>query len=184
MKNLKGRFGSSGIGYSRLSRASLRISESLDFDTVLHEVAESARALTDAGCVFLGTIDDSGQVQDFATSGLSPEEHRRFLELPYGPQLWDYLREVPGPLRLGASGPTWSRWASPRIRRWPGASWGCRSVAGGCVSAVSTYGTRLAGSSRDEDEEVLALFASQAGSAISNARNYRDERGARTNWKR
>ena len=31
-----------------------------------------------------------------------------------------------------------------------------------------------------EDEEVLAIFAAQAGAAISNARNYRDEHGART----
>ena len=33
---------------SRLSQASLRINESLDFDTVLQRVVDSARAITDA----------------------------------------------------------------------------------------------------------------------------------------
>ena len=70
---------------SRLSEASLRISESLDVDTVLREVVERACALTGAGCGAITTTDASGVLQEFVTAGLSPEEHRRFLELPEGP---------------------------------------------------------------------------------------------------
>ncbi len=85
---------------SKLSEASLRISESLDVNTVLREVVESARALTSAGCSGITTMDASGHLQDFVTSGVSPEEYQRFLHLPHGPGLWEYLRAIPQPLRL------------------------------------------------------------------------------------
>ena len=45
---------------SRLSAASLRISASLDLDTVLSEVVESSRALTGARYGGIVTIGDSG----------------------------------------------------------------------------------------------------------------------------
>ena len=77
------------------SEASLRICESLDVDTVLREVVESARALTGAGCSGITTMDASGHLQDFVTAGVSPEEYQRFLHLPHGPDLWEYLRQVP-----------------------------------------------------------------------------------------
>ena len=62
---------------SRLSAASLRISSSLDLNTVLQEVVNSACALTDARYGVITTIDDSGQPQDFVSSGFTPEQHRR-----------------------------------------------------------------------------------------------------------
>ena len=52
---------------SRLSEASLRINESLDFEGILQEVVDSARAITDARFGGLTTIDGSEQVQDAAT---------------------------------------------------------------------------------------------------------------------
>ena len=85
---------------SKLSEASLRICESLDVNTVLREVVESARALTSAGCSGITTMDASGHLQDFVTAGVSPEEYQRFLNLPHGPGLWEYLRAIPQPLRL------------------------------------------------------------------------------------
>ena len=167
--------------FSRLSEASLRISESLDVDTVLHEVAERVRALTDAGCVFLATIDDAGQVQDFVTSGLSREEHRRLLELPYGPRLWEYLSRVPGPLRLRDLAAHLVPLGFPDdptlARSFLGMPIRSRGVH---VGAFYLWDKKVGREFTDEDEEVLALFASQAGAAISNARSYRDEHGART----
>ena len=56
---------------SRLSAASLRINESLDPDTVLQEILDSARSLTNAQYGVLATFDDAGQVEDFLTSGLT-----------------------------------------------------------------------------------------------------------------
>ena len=85
---------------SRLSEASLRISESLDVNTVLHEVVESARALTGARYGAITTVDDGGQVQDFITTGFTPEEHRQIAEWPDGQRLFEQLRDLPGALRV------------------------------------------------------------------------------------
>ena len=45
---------------SRLSDASLRINESLDFDTVLHEVLDSARELTGARYAVITLLNRCG----------------------------------------------------------------------------------------------------------------------------
>ena len=68
----------------RLSEASLRISKSLELDTVLSEVVASARALSGAGCSGIVTMNAEGQMEDFITDGLTPEEHQQFLEHPNG----------------------------------------------------------------------------------------------------
>ena len=86
---------------SRLSAAILRISASLDLDTVLHEVLESTRVLTGARNGAITTVDDSGQFQDFVTSGLTPEQHQQLADWPEGPKLFEHFRDLPGALRLG-----------------------------------------------------------------------------------
>ena len=85
---------------SGLSAAILRISESLDLDTVLHEVVEGARALTRARYGVITTIDDAGQPQDFVSSGISADEHRQLEAWPDGPRLFEHLRDLPSPHRL------------------------------------------------------------------------------------
>ena len=52
---------------STLSAAMLRISASLDLDTALHEIVESARALTGAHYGAITTIDEAGRPRDFVT---------------------------------------------------------------------------------------------------------------------
>ena len=61
---------------SRLSAAVLRISASLDLDTVLQEVVDSARALTGARYGTIVTVDETGHPVDFVTSGFTPEERQ------------------------------------------------------------------------------------------------------------
>ena len=85
---------------SRLSQASLRINESLDFDTVLQGVLDSACSLTGARYGVITLLDESGQVQDVVTSGLTAEEHRRFTDLPEGMMFFQYLSNIQEPLRL------------------------------------------------------------------------------------
>ena len=77
-----------------------RINASLDLETALNGVVESARALTGARYCAIATIDDAGVPQDFVTSGFTAEEHRKLLEWPDGPRLFEYFRDLPGPLRL------------------------------------------------------------------------------------
>ena len=57
---------------SRLSQASLRINESLDFDTVLQGVLDSACSLTGARYGVITLLNESGRIQDFLYSGLTP----------------------------------------------------------------------------------------------------------------
>ena len=85
---------------SALSAASLRISASLDLETVLNEVVDSARALTGARFGAIATIDETGAPQDFVTSGFTEEEHRRLAEWPDGPRLFEHFRDLPGPVRI------------------------------------------------------------------------------------
>ena len=165
---------------TKLSEASFRISESLDVDTVLREVADSARALTGASGSVITTMDTSGGLEDFVTSGVSPEEYRRVLELPYGQELWAYLRDVPGSLRLRDLAGHLSSLGFPEdatgVRSFLGTPIRHRGEhVGNFYLADKEGGREFTG----EDEEVLALFASQAGAAIANARNYRDEQRAR-----
>ena len=56
---------------SLLSEASLRINESLDLETVLQGVLDSARTLTDSRYGVITLLDDAGQLQDFLASGLT-----------------------------------------------------------------------------------------------------------------
>ncbi len=85
---------------SRLSAAVLRISASLDLDTVLHEIVESSRALTGARYGGITTLDESGQARDFVTSGITPEEHQQLAVWSDGPRLFEHLRDLPGALRV------------------------------------------------------------------------------------
>ena len=50
---------------SRLSAASLRINESLDFDQVLQGALDSARSLTGAGHGVMTLLGDDGALEDF-----------------------------------------------------------------------------------------------------------------------
>ena len=58
---------------SRLSEASIRITEDLDLDIVLQGVVDGARSLTGARMGGITALDGQGQLQDFITSGLTPE---------------------------------------------------------------------------------------------------------------
>ena len=103
-----------GERISRLSAAILRISASLDVNTVLHEVVDSARALTGARYGVITTLDDSGQPQDFVSSGFTPAEHQQLADWPDGPRLFEHLRDLPGALRLRDLPGYVGRWALPR----------------------------------------------------------------------
>ena len=85
---------------SRLSEASLRISESLDFDTVLQGVLDSARSLTGARYGVMILLDETGQVQDFLSSGMTSEEANRIWSLPDRWELFNYFGNLSEPLRI------------------------------------------------------------------------------------
>ncbi len=85
---------------SELGEASRLVSESLDLDVVLQKVISGARSLTGAQYGALLTYEQSGDIQDFITSGLSPTEIEQLGTLPQGLGLLGYMNEIREPLRL------------------------------------------------------------------------------------
>ena len=169
-------------GISSLSSAILRISSSLDEPTVLQEVVDSARTLTDSRYGMITTIDDDGQILDFITSGFTPEEHQQFVDWPDGPQLFEHFRDLEAPLSLSDL-PTFvkSLGYSPDLMR--SNTFQAMPIrhldvhVGNFFLAEKAEGQEFT----SDDEEVLMLFASQAATAIANARIHRAEQQARAN---
>ena len=172
--------GTSDARISRLSAAILRISQSLDLATVLEEAVESARALTGARSGVITTIGERGEVQDFVTSGLPPEERRKMVEWPDGPRLFEHLRDLPAPLRVAdLPGYLTALGLAPN-------PWGAKTLQGTPMHHRGEHlGHFFLADKEDgeafttEDEEILVLFASQAATAIANARTHRDVERAR-----
>ena len=163
-----------------LGAAILRASASLDLDTVLGEAVGSARTLTGASRGVIVAVDEAGAPRDFVFSGVTPEEQEALVGWPGGTHLFGHLSSLPGPLRvddlsdyvrtLGIEPP-------PAFSRtFLGAPMRHR---GGTVGGFFLADKAGAEAFTDGDEEVLALLASQAASAIANARTHRAERRAR-----
>ena len=163
-----------------LNAAILRINASLDLDTVLREVVDGARALTGARYGMIATVDDTGAIQEFIATGLSPDERRHMAAWPHGDRFFEHLRDLPRALRL-ADLPAYLRelgyseelTLSKTLQAMPIRH---RGVRVGSFFLGEKAGGRAF---TEEDEEVLVLFASQAATAIANARAHRDEQRAR-----
>ena len=166
---------------SRLTEASLRIGEDLELDAVLHEVLDAACFLTAATRGGMTLLDDSGQSLEFISSGLSEEEHQTVLDLPSGPEFFEYLTAMTKPLRVVDAS---TDLQSLGIAELP------FSVDSFLYAPIRHHdkqvGNIYLGNKVGEmpfsadDEETLSLFASQAAMAIGNARRLQDEQRART----
>ena len=169
-----------GERVSTLIAAIRRINATLDLDIVLGEVVESARALTGARKGVIVTLDEEGAPQDPVFSGLSAEEEREQLAWPGNARLFEHLHTLAGPVRVAdfpgyvraldiESAWTFSRTFQGTPMRHRDEEVGSFFLADKADGEAFTAG----------DEEVLALFASQAATAIANARIHRSERRAR-----
>ena len=145
---------------SRLSVASVRISGTLDLETVLHEVTESARALTGARYGAIVTIGDAGQPQEFVTSGITEDEHRHLAEWPDGPRLFEHFRDLPGTLSL-SDVPAYVRSLGFSSDRLPYKTFQGTPMRHQGVHVGNFYLCDKEGGQEftKEDEEVLVLFA-------------------------
>ena len=146
--------------FSRLSGTVLRINSSLDLDTVLREVVDSACALTGAGKGVMTTIDARGRLADFVTSGLSAGEVEALVAWPEGPRLFEHLRDIEQPFRL-ADLPAYIESLGLPPGPWP-----TRTMQGAPMRHRGEHvGTFFVGDKENgeaftpEDEEILVLFA-------------------------
>ena len=169
---------------SRLSEASRRINESLDFDQVLQGVLDSARSLTAARYGVMTLLDGGGGVEHRLTSGFTAGEAEQLWLTPEGLRLLEALTGVPEPLRLPdltehVHGLGFTDFRIPLpvgVFRFMAAPMFHRGDRVGHVFV----GDREDGEEFSQgDEETLAMFAAQAALVIANARAYREERRAR-----
>ena len=169
---------------TRLSQASLRINESLDFDQVLQGVLDSACSLTGARYGVMTLLDDEGRVHDFLSSGLTAGEAERLWLMPEGLRIFQSLTNIDQPLRLPdlvehVRGLGFTEFTIPLpvdVFRFMAAPMFHRGARVGHVFVGDTEDGR---EFTQEDEETLVMFASQAALVIANARAYREERQAR-----
>ncbi len=172
---------------TRLSEASLRINEPLEFDAVLQGVLDAARSLTDACYGVMTFHDDDAMVQNFLSSGMTAEEASAVWQILTAPGIYERLGGIAGPVRhpdmLGLltemgvpgmrlplpSGTAFSFLASPLLHR--------DQPLGNIYLAAKLSRPEFT----REDEERLVMFTSQASLVIANARRYRDEQRARGN---
>ena len=85
---------------SRLSEASVRINESLEFNVVLQETIDNARRLTNARYGVIATTNEAGGLDALLTSGTTDEQHDTLVTLPGGMQIFHHFSTLPGPLRV------------------------------------------------------------------------------------
>ena len=169
-----------GARHSGLAAAMLRIGASLNLETVLNEVAASARSLTGARYCAIATIDEGGAPVDFVTSGFTEAEHRAIAEWAEGPKLFEHFREMKEPLRI-ADVPAYVRSLgfSSELLPWGTLQGTPMRHRGAHVGNFYLVEKENGSAFTDADEEVLVLFAAQAAAAIAHARAYEEERRAR-----
>ena len=171
---------------SRLSEASLRINESLDFDTVLQGVLDSARALTVARYGVLTLLDDAGRIEDFLASGISPEQAELLWELPEGDGLFSFFSRLQEPVRLADFHAHTRSLGLPEFHSPMPMSASPSFLAAPIRHRGESVGNIFLGEKvvgdefTREDEETLVMFASQAALVIANARRHLDEQQARS----
>ena len=171
---------------SRLSEASLRINESLDLTTVLQGVLDSACSLTGARYGVIILLNEAGRIGHFLYSGLTPEESRRFAELPDGMLFFEYLGSISEPLRLRDFHSHTRALGLPEFRPPMAVSSPLPFLVaplrhrGEGVGGIYVGETEGSLEFAQEDEATLAMFASQAALVIANARRHREEQRART----
>ena len=163
-----------------MSEVSRRITQSWDLNTVLQEVVDGARSLTDARYGAVGVLDDSGRIREFITSGITHEQRRLLGEPPRGLGVLGYLNEVQEPVRLAdltqhshsvgfpENHPPMKTFLGVPIRH-----------LGEPVGNIYLTEKESAEEFSEEDEDTLVMFASQAAIAIGNALRHREEQRAR-----
>ena len=167
---------------SRLSEASLRINETLEFDNVLQVVVDSARTLTGARYGTIATLNESGGPGHFFSSGTTGEEHQQLEETPGGILFFEHIRGFREPMRVSDFS---SHFRSTGLAEFhpplPVGAFLAAPIRHQREEVGNIYLGRELGEPAftREDEETLVLFASQAALVIANARRYRDEQRAR-----
>ena len=150
---------------------------------MLQGVLDSACSLTGARYGVITLLNESGRIQDFLYSGLTPEESRRFAEFPNGMLFFEYLSSISEPLRLRDFHSYVRELGLPEFHPPMAVSSPLPFLAAPIRHLGESVGAFYVGEKEleftPEDEETLVMFASQAALVIANARRHREEQRTR-----
>jgi signal transduction histidine kinase len=159
----------------RLIEAGMILASELSLDAVLQRIIELAVEITDARYGALGVIGPGGDLQEFITTGITPEEREAIGGPPHGRGILGALIEEAKPMRL----PDIS--ADPRSVGFPANHPKMKSFLGAPIVVRGEvfgdiYLTEKQGSPEfdERDERDVLVLAAQAGVAIENARLYNE----------
>ena len=152
-----------------LHRAGLDLSGELSLDALLKTVVEQATQLLDARFGALAVMDSHRRVQQFVTTGLTPEQEKRIEAPPQGRGLLGVTLHEGRRLRLNDIE------ADPRPAGMPPGHPPMRSLLAVPIICKGPFRGNLyltekttAPGFSEEDEETLARFATAAATAIDN----------------
>ena len=156
-----------------LNAAGMWMTSELDTAAVLQRVVDQARDIASAKYAALGVFDQTGTVEQFITSGITPEERALIGPLPHGLGLLGLLQREPHALRLRdiKEHPASVGFPPnhPPMRSFLGTPILWRGKALGNLYLTEKQGVAEFTS---EDEQAVATLAAQAAIAIENARLY------------
>ena len=158
---------------SRWREVTLRIYRNLDLDAVQREIASGARVLTGARYSGITTLDDSGQLQDFIISGLTPDDRRRFLSQPGVQAFIDHLSKISEPVRVEDLGSYVRSVGVPGIQL-PASTFLSVPIhqQRKPIAGIHLARERSGDAFSEEDEENVRLFTAHAAQAIANAARF------------
>ena len=165
-----------------LHDAALTLTTELDLATVLQKVVDLSRTLAHARYGALGVLDEKGEyIDQFITSGISPEQRARLGEPPRGHGLLGLLIKEGRPIRVPLIQ------AHPKSVGFPPNHPPMRSLLGVPITSkgriigdlyltdklVTGGGAESYALFTPDDQALLEMFATQAAIAIENAQLYR-----------
>src|SRR3984893_14392270 len=167
-----------------LLEAVVEVGRSLDLETALKQIVETAVTLVRARYGALGVIGEGGRLVEFIPVGLDDEQIAAIHHWPEGHGLLGALISHPRPLRLAEISD------SPQSYGFPSGHPPMRSFLGAPVRIRdeiygNLYLTEKQGDTQfdEEDEALLVALAAAAGVAVDNARLEEDPR-TRQRWLR
>lgn len=166
-----------------LNDAAISLTSDLALSSVLQKVVDLSCQVAQARYGALGVLGPTGAIEQFITCGITAEERARIGSPPQG-------RGILGVLQEGKAVRVKDLSQDPRAVGFPPHHPPMTSFLGVPV----TYKGRVIGNLyladklgadefSQEDQEALTLFASQAATAIENARLYEEERRRADEWK-
>lgn len=167
-----------------LREAGLALTTELDIANVLQQVVDQSRTLVQARYGALAVMGNDGQtIEQFYTSGITPELHNQLPGAPQGAGILGVLHRDGHSIRIT------DITADPRAAGFPDGHPSMRTLVGVPIASKGKYygnlyltdkritlssGGVVDGEFTQEDQDLLAMFAIQAAIAIENAHLYRE----------